>query len=145
MLLTGTFPRAIDDKFRIAIPKQFRSVLAGTSGAVVYLAPGTDGSLAIYSEAAFQALTNRLAQASPTSQDVRAFGRLFYARVQAVEPDSQGRVRVPAELAEFAGLLKEALLVGVNDHLELWDKQRWDAYVADKQLRFDELAESALK
>jgi MraZ protein len=145
MLFTGTFPRAIDDKFRVAIPKQFRSVLAGTPGAMVYVAPGTEGSLAIYSEAAFQAYADRLDQASQADPQVRAYGRMFYAQAQAVELDSQGRVRVPTGLAQFAGLTKDALLVGVRDHLELWDKQRWDDYVADKQSRFDELAESALK
>ncbi len=104
-----------------------------------------DGSLAIYSEGAFQQLADRLAQASPTGQDVRAFGRLFYARAQAVELDSQGRVRVPAELAQWAGLTKEAVLVGVSSHLELWDRQRWESYVAERQGKFDELAENALK
>jgi MraZ protein len=145
MLLTGTFPRALDDKFRVAIPKQFRSVLASTPEAKVYVAPGTDGSLAIYSEEAFQAFASRLAQASPAAKEVRAFGRLFYAQAQAIELDSQGRVRVSPELARSAGLTKEALLIGVNDHLELWDRDRWEKYVADKQSQFDELAESALK
>lgn len=145
MLLTGTFPRAVDDKLRIAIPKQFRGVLAATSASAIYVAPGTDGSLAIYPEGAFQALADRLAQGSPAGQDVRAFGRLFYARAVAVELDSQGRVRVPTELAQWAGIAKDAVLVGVGDHLELWDRGRWDAYLADKQPRFDELAESALK
>lgn len=145
MLLTGTFPRAVDDKLRIAIPKQFREALAGTSGGAVYLAPVTDNSIGIYSEKAFQLFADRFSQASPAGEDVRAFGRLFYGRAVAMELDSQGRVRLPADLAALAGITKDAVLVGVGDHLELWDQQRWDAYLADKQPRFDQLAESALK
>jgi MraZ protein len=145
MLLTGTFFRAIDDKLRIAIPKHFRPVLVGESNAPVYAAPGMDGSLGIYSEPAFQALADRLNKASPTGREVLAFGRLFYARAQALELDAQGRIRLPTDLATWAGITKDAVLIGVNDHLELWDKQRWDVYVADKQPKFDEFAESAFK
>ncbi len=91
------------------------------------------------------ALAERLKQASPNAADVRAFGRLFYARAQAVELDGQGRVRVPAELAELAGLGREAVLVGVNDHLELWDRNRWQQYVAQMQGQYDTIAEGAFR
>ena len=144
MLFTGSFQRAIDEKQRIAIPKTFRELL-GADAQTLYVTPGTDGSLALYTEAALALLAERLAAASPNGQDVRAFGRLFYARAQAVELDSQGRVRIPPELAQLAGLTSEAVLLGVQDHLELWDRARWEAYVADRQVRFDEIAEAAFE
>jgi MraZ protein len=143
MLLTGTYVRAIDEKLRVAIPKPLREALGTLARGVLYVAPGTDGSLALYTEDALARLAQRLAQASPTGQDVRAFGRLFYARAQAVELDGQGRVRVPVELAELAGLGKEAVLIGVQDHLELWDRGRWEQYVSQKQNQFDKIAEAA--
>jgi MraZ protein len=145
MLLTGTFSRAIDEKLRIAIPKPLREAFSKGSAAkdVVYVAPGTDGSLALYSQEALSEVAKRLAQSSPGAQDVRAFSRLFYARAQAVEIDSQGRVRIPAELAQLAGLDKEAVLVGVQDHLELWEPRRWAEYVGQRQNQYDELAERA--
>jgi MraZ protein len=142
MLLTGTFQRAIDEKGRIAIPKPIREAL-GESNKSLFLTPNTDGSLALYTEAALARLAERLAAASPNGQDVRAFGRLFYARAQAVELDSQGRVRIPPELAQLAGLESEAVLLGVQDHLELWDKSRWETYVTQLQPQFDAIAESA--
>ena len=145
MLLTGTFARAVDEKLRIAIPKPLREALGNLAKSVLYVAPGMDGSLALYTEEALAALADRLKQASPNAVDVRAFGRLFYARAQAVELDAQGRVRVPAELAELAGLGREAVLVGVNDHLELWDRNRWQQYVAEKQGQYDAIAEGAFR
>ena len=144
MLLTGAFQRAIDEKQRIAIPKNFREAL-GAGVQTLFVTPGTDGSLAIYTEAALAQLAERLTAASPNGQDVRAFGRLFYARAQAVELDRQGRVRIPPELAQLAGLTNEAVLLGVQDHLELWDRVRWEAYVAERQARFDEIAEAAFE
>lgn len=145
MVLTGTFSRAIDEKLRIAIPKSLREALGSRAKASLYVAPGTDGSLALYTEDALAALADRLAQASPNAQDVRAFGRLFYARAQAVELDSQGRVRIPPELAALAGLGKEAVLIGVQDHLELWERGRWEQYVAKRQSQYDQIAEAAFE
>jgi MraZ protein len=143
MLLTGTFVRAVDEKLRVAIPKSLREALGAAGSGAWYVTPGTDGSLALYTEDALARLADRLAQSSPNGQDVRAFSRLFYARAQSVELDGQGRLRIPPELARLAGLSKEAVLVGVQDHLELWDQSRWEQYVAHKQSHYDHLAESA--
>lgn len=143
MLLTGTFRRAVDEKLRVAVPKPIREALGSLAKKALYVTPGTDGSLAIYTEDALAELANRLAHASPNAQDVRAFSRLFYARATSVELDSQGRVRIPPDLAELAGLGKEAVLVGVRDHLELWDQSRWEQYVAQRQNEYDQIAEAA--
>ncbi|MEN6407509.1 MAG: division/cell wall cluster transcriptional repressor MraZ [Thermoguttaceae bacterium] len=144
MLLTGEFLRSIDDKRRVAIPKRLRDALASDRQAV-YLTPGTDQSLALYAEDAFARLADRLAQASPTRQDVRTFNRLFYARAQRVELDSQGRVRVPPELAELAGLSKDVMLLGVQDHVEIWAADRWRSYLAERRGHYDEIAEAAFR
>ena len=143
MILTGTFVRSVDDKLRIAIPKRLRDALGGEPKLDLYVTPGTDGSLALYAESALAALAGRMANASPAQQDVRAFNRLFYARAERVELDAQGRIRLPPALAELAALGKEVVLLGVQDHLELWDRQRWDVYLAGKSSHYDQIAESA--
>jgi MraZ protein len=143
MLLTGTFSRAVDEKLRVAIPKPFRDRLAKSPRGVLFVAPGTDGSLAIYPEETFSRLAERLTQVSPTGQDVRAFSRLFFSQAQSVELDGQGRIRIPPDLGQLAGIDKEAVLIGVQDHLELWDRARWEAYLQDKQARYDQIAEGA--
>ena len=142
MLLTGTYERSLDDKQRIALPKRLRDLLA-TQGQLV-LTPGTDGSLALFPEQAFAALTEKLAARSPTGHEVRAFSRLLYAQSQSVEIDTQGRIRLPAELARLAALDRDIVLLGVGDRVELWNKSLWEAYLADLQPRYDDLAESAL-
>lgn len=145
MLLTGTFPRSIDEKFRVAIPKRLREALACTRGGSLYVAPSTDRSLAVYTEDSFGQVAERLRRSSPTEQHVRAFTRLFFAAAQQVELDAQGRIRIPGELVQLAGLQKEVVLLGVQDHLEIWSAERWQAYLADKQAHFDEIAEAAFK
>lgn len=143
MLLTGSFARALDEKLRIAVPKRFRDALTGPECEALYVAPGTDRSLAVYSEESLNRLAERLASVSPTRQDVRAFSRLFYARAQRVEVDSQGRMRIPSDLAELAQLSKEVVLLGVQDHLEIWSAENWRAYLDEKQPRYDDVAETA--
>lgn len=143
MFLTGTFSRCVDDKLRVAIPKRLRAAMKCPEGGGLYVAPGTDQSLALYPEEAFARLAGHLDRASPTRQDVRAFTRLFFARAQRVELDGQGRVRVPRELADLARLEKEVVLLGVQDHLELWSAQHWNSYLSEKQTHYDEIAEAA--
>lgn len=144
MLLTGQFARSIDDKLRVAIPKSVRRAMECPEGGILYLAPGTDASLALYTEDAFARLAERLAGVSPTRQDVRAFARMFYGRARCVQADGQGRVRIPPELAALAGLKKEVVLLGVQDHVEIWSAQRWESYLEDKRDHYDEVAETAL-
>ena len=144
MLLTGTFVRSVDDKLRVALPKPLRLALECPEGGGLYVAPGTDASLALYTEDAFSELAQRLAGVSPTRQDVRAFTRLFFARAQRVELDKQGRVRIPQDLAALGSLEKEVVLLGVQDHVEIWAAARWEAYLAEKQSHYDEIAETAL-
>jgi transcriptional regulator MraZ len=142
MLLTGTYERSLDEKLRLALPKPHREVL-GKAKQIV-LTPGTDGSLSLFAADEFAALAEKLASRSPTGRDVRAFSRLLYAQSHSVEMDSQGRVRLPAELARLANLERDVVLLGVGDRVELWNKSRWEAYLADLQPRYDQLAEAAL-
>ena len=143
MLLTGTFKRSVDEKQRIAIPKRLRPALVPADAKGLYIAPGTDGSLAIYSEASFAALAHQLADNPPTAQDVRAFSRLFFAQAQYAEVDNQGRVRVPPDLAALAELQSEVVMIGVGDRLEVWNSQRWDQYLGERQSQYDKIAEKA--
>ncbi|MDA7978897.1 MAG: division/cell wall cluster transcriptional repressor MraZ [Pirellulales bacterium] len=149
--LTGNFVRFVDEKLRIAIPKTFREslTLAPTNG--LYLAPGTDGSLTIYTEEGFARFADRLAASPPNRRDVRTYMRLMYGQAKRVEIDRQGRIRLPAELAASAGIESSSnekvavVILGVNDHMELWEKTKWDAYLADNQPEYDTIAEEAFK
>jgi MraZ protein len=143
MLLTGAYNRTLDEKNRLAIPKHLRDAIGFPQKSVIYIAPGTDGSLTLYTEEAFSRLADQLAHGSPTGQDVRAFSRLFYAQAQPAEIDRQGRVRIPPELAQWADIAREIILLGVRDHLEVWSAERWQAYLGEKQARYDEIAEKA--
>lgn len=144
MFLTGKFQRSLDEKHRVAIPKTFREALGSEAGHSLFVAPGTDGSLAVYPNAAFASLAERLARSSPTARDVRDFSRLFYSQVKSTRIDQQGRLRLPSELVQWAQLAGEVVLLGVQDHLEVWQPAAWEAYVARRRDHYDQIAEAAL-
>ena len=143
MLLTGTFHRSLDEKLRFPIPRPLRDAMGPGDSSTLYVAPGTDGSLEVYSEDAFARLAAQLEVGPRNDREIRAFHRLFYCQVQRIEIDTQGRVRLPAELAQLASLDKDIVLVGVRDHIEIWDEQRWADYVNSTQPHYDQLAERA--
>ena len=145
MVLTGSFARTLDEKLRVAIPKELREAAELAPGAVMYATQGTDGSLALYPETTFSRLAERLSAGSPTAPESRDFSRLFFAGARRLELDGQGRVRIPGELAAQAGLVKDAVLLGVRDYLELWDQQRWETYQREKAPQYDALAVAAFR
>jgi MraZ protein len=141
MLLTGTYPRTLDDKKRLTFPKRVREVLDNPK--TLYVTPGPDKSLWLYTEEGLEKLSGKLEQVPATGAEARVFGRLYFGRTEAVDMDGAGRVLIPDRLIQFAGLGHEVVLIGVRDHLELWDATRWQEYESQHTPRFDAVAESA--
>ena len=65
------------------------------------------------------------------------FRRLFFAQMENVDVDRAGRVLVPERLLVYAGIISEVVLIGVRDHLELWDAGRWARYLGENRSRFE--------
>ena len=149
MALTGTFERSLDDKSRIAVPKtlreEFTSALMASAEEVIqlYVAPGQDKSLSLYSKAGFEELAQKLASSSSNRAEVLNFQRLLFSRAEKVDLDGQGRIRIPERLAEFAQLKRDVMLLGVQDHAEIWDKAVWTEFEQRHAARFDEMAQAA--
>jgi MraZ protein len=141
MLLTGTYPRTLDDKNRLVFPKRVREQLSEPER--LLLTPGPDQSLWIYSEDSLERLAEKLDQTPATDAEARVFRRLYFAQTEAVDVDRSGRLLIPERLIEFAGLKHEVVLIGVRDHLELWDARRWQQYLEQHAPRFDKVAEGA--
>ena len=141
--LTGQYQRVIDEKLRIAIPKPLRRQLSQEEELTLFVAPGTEHSISLFSRESFRDLGERLAQHATNRADSRNYRRLFYANADEVTLDVQSRIRIPERLVAHAGLKHDVVLVGVHDHAEIWDKELWEAFVADHTSQFDEMASHA--
>src|SRR5258708_35451542 len=117
MLLTGTHPRTLDDKKRIALPKRVREVLQEPQ--TLYVSPGPDQSLWLYTQTGLEELSGKLDQTPATDAEARVFRRLYFAQTEAVDVDRNGRILIPDRLVELAGLEHQTRPPRVRDHLEL--------------------------
>src|SRR5947208_2479470 len=143
MLLTGTHPRMLDDKKRLALPRRVRDQLDDPE--TLFVTPGPDQCLWLYTQDGLEQLAEKLDKAPATDAEARVFRRLYFAQTEAVDVDRTGRVLIPDRLVQFAGLAHEVVLIGVRDHLELWNGQRWQQYLAEHASRFDAVAEGAFQ
>jgi MraZ protein len=143
MLLTGTHVRTLDDKKRLALPKRIREQLGEAKK--LYVTPGPDQCLWIFTQGGLEKLSERLDQSSATDADARVFRRLFFSKVEEADIDGSGRILIPEGLAAMGNLQRDVVLIGIQQHLELWDNQRWQQYQAEHGSRFDAVAEGAFQ
>jgi MraZ protein len=143
MLLTGTHPRTLDDKKRVVLPKRVREQLGDPE--TLFVTPGPDQCLWLFTQGGLEVLAAKLDQTPATDAEARVFRRLYFAQTEAVDVDRAGRVLLPERLVQFAALGHEVVLIGIRDHLELWDAQHWQEYLTTNAPRFDAVAESAFQ
>lgn len=133
--LTGEYKHSLDSKGRLFIPARFREEL----GESFFITKGLDNCIAVYSEESWNAIEEKT-RALPLSKS-RNLQRMLFASAVKCELDSQGRILIPAKLREYAGLLKDVLVIGVSSRAEIWDAMRWKE-IEDSQFTPENLAET---
>lgn len=130
MFLAGTHELTIDTKNRLSIPFAIRRKLdPEKDGHAFYLVPGRRrGTLALYAEKYYERLRADQPHDDSLSDEAYAFRQFEYAHSALLDPDSQGRILLPERLLKKAGLQKEVMLIAVRDHLELWNREDFEAF-----------------
>lgn len=139
-MLFGEFQHTVDDKGRVSLPAKFRSDL----GERVVVSKGFEHCLSVYPVKEFEALVERLKNLPPGRKEAREFTRFLLAGSADVEVDSHGRVFLPANLREYAGLEREVVLIGVSNRVEIWDKQAYETFSKRADTEFEALAEKLI-
>lgn len=133
--LTGTFPLTLDDKRGLTLPKAVLAQLGGSEA--VMLSPGCDKCLWLTNQAHLDRMAAKLEKSPARESDVQNFKRLYYAQTVKT-PVAEGRVVIGERLAQFAGLHRELILVGIDDHFEVWDAARWRSYTHTRRARVED-------
>ena len=139
LLLTGEYQHVVDDKSRVLISNKLRSQIdADEHGSNFYLVLGANGILCLYPERYFEQIALAVAPGATAPDETVAFERISFALASRVELDGQGRLLLNERLRKRAGLKKNITLVGVRDHIELWNSKNWEQYLADHMAQYQE-------
>lgn len=118
----GPAPLTLDSKGRIAMPARHREVLAAMDAKTVTITKNAGGNLLVFPPSTWADFSQRVA-ALPI--EAAAWKRLFLGNATEVELDGSARLLIAQELREYADLSRDALMLGMGDYLELWDKKRY--------------------
>ena len=134
-MLMGEYNHTLDAKGRIIIPVKLREQLSDN----FVVSKGLDGCLFAFPSGEWEKLVNKLQALPLTDKNARKFSRYLLAGASEAELDKQGRALLPQTLREAADLVKDVVLCGVGNRLEIWSKEAWtkESHYED----IDELAE----
>lgn len=123
-MFLGVHQHTLDPKGRVILPAALRDELQ--EGMV--LTVGHDRCVTVHPMAAWNEMVRGLRSLRATDRRERDFTRMMTSSAHPQTLDKQGRITVPQHLRRYAGLDRDVTVVGNDEHLELWDAGRWDAY-----------------
>ena len=137
-MLIGEYHHTIDEKGRMIIPSKFREEL----GEKFVITRGIEKCLFVYSLSSWEKITNKLESLPFTKKDARQLSRFFLSGATTAEFDKQGRVNISAPLVSYANLIKECVVIGTGDRLEIWSQEDWDSFFDSASINMSDIAEN---
>jgi MraZ protein len=128
-MFLGQFQHSFDEKGRLMIPARFRELLEGGA----YLTQGFDRCLMVMTGVYFKQVYDNVNAMNLADPNARLLRRLIFANAYPVEVDKVGRVLVPQNLRQFAGLDSEAIVAGQGDYFEVWSPAAWNEQMKQMQ------------
>jgi MraZ protein len=136
-MFIGEYKYLLDEKKRLSIPSKFR----GELGKKAIVTRGLDGCLFLYSQAEWKKLAEKLGKLPLGQADARGFQRIMLSGAMEVSIDRLGRILLPEYLKKYANLKKKVVIVGLYNHIELWDETKWGEYQKKSDKEVGDMAE----
>lgn len=121
----GNYEATLDAKLRFLLPAGIRKQLPEESGNHFIVNRGTEGCLTLYTKEVWDPIFQRFSKLSEFDLKAKAFKRIFISGATPVDLDSAGRLLIPKQLVEYAGLGKDIILASDYDKIEIWDAARY--------------------
>lgn len=134
-MFLGEFTHKLDSKNRIMIPSEFREDLSNN----FYITKGPEKSLVIYTEEEFIKQSERLDMLEVQNKKNRAIKRLFFSSTVKASLDKQGRVLLNKNLRDYSEIKEEAMIIGNNSTIELWDRDNWEDYIDEVEVNLSDI------
>ena len=136
-MFIGEYSHSIDEKKRLSVPSKFRTEI----GKKAIVTKGLDGCLFLYSQKEWKKLAEKLGKLPLGQADARGFQRMMLSGAMEMSIDNLGRVLIPDYLKKYAGLKKKVIIVGLYNHVELWDEKKWQEYQESSEKEVGNMAE----
>ncbi len=142
ILFRGVNKLTLDAKGRFAIPTRYRVDLQEYCNSELVITIDTQRCLLIYPKPIWLEKEHKLMQMPNIDERTRIMQRLLVGHATEVPMDTQGRVLLPPPLREFANLEKQAIMIGQEMKLELWDEAHWNQKCEEWLKKFEQSEES---
>ncbi len=146
-MFRGRYEHGIDTKGRLSIPSKFRELLSASFDDRLIIT-NFDGCLWAFPVAEWQKIEEKVASLPQFKEEVKAFQRVFISAAVEAQIDKSGRILIPPTLRDYAGILKDVVLVGMTNRIEIWSRERWtqtfDSSVKRLEMMSDKLADLGL-
>jgi MraZ protein len=126
-MLRGATKVTLDAKGRLAIPVRYRERLLTRAEGHLVATIDQDRCLLIYPLPDWEEIERKLTRLPALVQQARRLQGLMLGHATELDMDSHGRILLPRELRTYAGLDRQAMLIGQGNKFELWDEERWNA------------------
>ena len=137
-MLIGEYHRNLDEKSRLVMP----SKLIRELGDEVIITRGFEKSILVYSTQKWNKIIENFGDLSITKTDARKFMRIFLSSATSCKFDSQNRICIPSVLKSYASIEKETVILGIDDHLELWSETSYNDFLNENLDSFAAIAEN---
>ncbi len=137
IMFFGNYSHSLDEKGRLVIPKKMREEL----GNKIFIMKGFDGALAIYQESAYGKVMEELEKYSFNKKENRDYLRLKLASIVDLDVDKMGRVQLPTAILGKYHINRDVIVLGAGDHIEVWDKERFEEYMSSIENQYEDIAE----
>lgn len=139
-MFMGEYHHTIDDKGRLTIPSKIREQLGNNFIVTI----GLDKCLFVYPNNEWNKVIATYREL-PNTKDARNFMRFFLSGATQNDFDKQGRINIANSLIKYADLKKDCVIIGVNERLEIWDKEAWEDFIETNEENLSDIADSLFK
>ncbi|KFJ08038.1 cell division protein MraZ [Bifidobacterium tsurumiense] len=124
----------------MALPAKMRTQL----GDGLVLARGQEHCVYLLPQIEFRRIAMQIQRTSMGNKAAREYLRVFLSGAVDQDPDKQGRVLVPQMLRDYANLGDDIVVIGVGTRAEIWNRQAWEDYLAEKEDGYADIADDVL-
>jgi MraZ protein len=144
-MFRGASKVTLDAKGRLAIPSRYRERIVSRADGHLVATVDRDYCLLIYPLPDWEELEEKLVKLPSNNPQARRLQRLMVGYATELDMDGNGRILLPRELRDFAGLARQVMLIGQGNKFELWDEERWntrrDEWLAAEEGEYADLPE----